>query len=336
MRKIKIAQIGINTHSHSNEIFGSICKQSDIFEVVGFVLPENERKRIPHKLIALEKYKELSLDEVLNDPEIEAVTIETDEIYLTKYALLAAKAGKHIHMEKPGGVILADFEELISIIKNTGKVFHTGYMYRYNPFIQELMHKIECGELGKIISIEAQMSCSHPISTRQWLENLPAGMMFYLGCHLLDLIFRIQGKPKRIIPLNKSSGIDGVNSTDFGMVIFEYENGVSFAKTTAVELGGFARRQLVVNGTKATVELNPLEWLLPDHSGLQTHKTVRTSTDWHTEYKKEISISFDRYDDMMKSFAKYIRGEKKNPYTPDYELELYKTILTACGEGKVL
>ena len=34
MRKIKIAQIGINTYSHSNEIFGSICKQSDIFEVV--------------------------------------------------------------------------------------------------------------------------------------------------------------------------------------------------------------------------------------------------------------------------------------------------------------
>ncbi len=38
MRKIKIAQIGINTYSHSNEIFDSIYKQSDIFEVVGYVL----------------------------------------------------------------------------------------------------------------------------------------------------------------------------------------------------------------------------------------------------------------------------------------------------------
>ena len=37
MRKIKIAQIGVNTYSHSNEIFGSICKQSYIFEVVGYV-----------------------------------------------------------------------------------------------------------------------------------------------------------------------------------------------------------------------------------------------------------------------------------------------------------
>ena len=186
MRKIKIAQIGINTYSHSNEIFGSICKQSDIFEVVGYVLPENERKRIPHKVNYYADYKELALDDVLNDPEIEAVTIETDEIYLTKYALMAAKAGKHIHMEKPGGASLADFEELISIMKKTGKVFHTGYMYRYNPYISDLINKVQNGELGEIISVEAQMNCTHPATTRQWLENLPGGMMFYLGCHLVD------------------------------------------------------------------------------------------------------------------------------------------------------
>ena len=64
MRKIKIAQIGINTYSHSNEIFGSICKQSDMFEIVGYVLPENERERIPYKIPVLEGYKELTLDEV--------------------------------------------------------------------------------------------------------------------------------------------------------------------------------------------------------------------------------------------------------------------------------
>lgn len=332
MRKIKIAQIGINLNSHSNEIFGSICKQSDIFEVVGFVLPENERERIPHKAKALEGYKELTLNEVLNNPEIEAVVIETDEIYLTKYALMAAKANKHIHMEKPGGVSLADFEKLISIMKKTGKVFHMGYMYRYNPYIQELMAQIENGELGEIISVEAQMNCTHPASTRQWLANLPGGMMFYLGCHLVDLIFRIQGKPKKIIPLNKCSGIDGISAKDFGFTVFEYENGVSFAKTTAVELGGFARRQLVVNGTKATVELNPLEWYTEDLKGLQTYRTVRTSTNWHKSEEKEKSEVLDRYDNMMYSFAEYIRGKKKNSYTLDYELELYKTILETCEE----
>ena len=52
-------------------------------------------------------------------------------------------------------------------MKETGKVFHIGYMYRYNPYIQELIAQIKDGELGEIISVEAQMNCTHPATTRQ-------------------------------------------------------------------------------------------------------------------------------------------------------------------------
>lgn len=333
MKKIKIAQIGINQYSHSNEVFNSIFNQSDLFEVVGIVFPEHEKQRIPQKLQCFDNCVELSLDEVLSNPEIEAVTIETDEIYLTKYAILAAKAGKHIHMEKPGSVGLADFEKLISIMRVTGNVFHIGYMYRYNPYISELICKAKRGDFGEILSVEAQMSCMHPPKTRQWLKEFPGGMMFFLGCHLVDLILQIKGVPQNIIPYNKCSTLDGVTSNDFCMTIFEYANGVSFAKTTAVEIGGFERRQLVVSGTKATVELKPLEWFLPDLKDMQTHRVVRSSNDWFKKSEKEISASFDRYENMMRSFAKYVRGEKQNPYSLDYELELYKSILKACGES---
>ncbi len=330
MKKIKIAQIGTNAYSHGPDIFNTLKKHSEFFEIVGYVLPENERERLPKRIQCFEGYKELSLDEVLNNPEIEAVTIETDEIYLTKYALMAAKANKHIHMEKPGGANLKDFQELISIIKKTGKVFHTGYMYRYNPFVIELMQKIKDGELGEIISVEAQMNCFQPNCLREWLSEIPSGMMFYLGCHLVDLVLQIKGEPQKIIPYNKATGIDSISTIDFGMAVFEYDNGVSFVKTSAVEFGGFERRQLVVSGTKATVELNPIEWYLPDFSGLQTCRIVRTSTNWNEKTEKEFSDPCDRYDNMIKSFAEYIRGEKQNPYTLDYELKLYKTVLKTC------
>ena len=332
MKKIRVAQIGVNSYSHSNDIFKSVEKQKDLFEIVGYVLPENERERLPQKVAYLENYRELTLDEVLKDPTIEAVTIETDEIYLTKYALMAAKVGKHIHMEKPGGRELVDFEKLIAVMKSTGKVFHTGYMYRYNPYVKELLEQVEKGDLGEIISVEAQMNCSYPAEMRRWLHDFPGGMMFFLGCHLVDLIFRIQGKPKRVIPLNQCSCLDGVTAKDFGMVALEYDHGVSFAKTTAVELGGFARRQLVVNGSKATVELNPLEWYSEDQRGLQTGRIVRRSAEWRKWDEKERSMPVDRYDTMMRSFACMVRGEQENPYTPDYELELYKLILACCGK----
>ena len=183
MRKIRVVQIGVNSHSHSGEIFKTLKKQSDLFEIAGVVLPENERQRIPNKAEVLSGYPELTLEQVLEDPTIEAVVIETDEIYLTKYALLAAKAGKHIHMEKPGGLGLTEFEELVKTVQQTAKVFHTGYMYRYNPSIQELLQKVKRGELGEIISVEAQMSCLHTDETQRWVNEFPGGMMFFLGCH---------------------------------------------------------------------------------------------------------------------------------------------------------
>ena len=331
MKKIRIAQIGMNEYSHSTQIFGSIAKQTDLFDVAGYVLPENERERLPQKLDVLKGYPELTLEEVLSDPSIEAVTVETDEVNLTKYATLAAKAGKHIHMEKPGGAVLEEFETLIGIMRQTGKVFHTGYMYRYNPFVIELMQKIKNGELGDIISVEAQMNCIHPAALREWLRGLPGGMMFYLGCHLVDLVLQIRGTPERILPFCKSSGIDGVVSEDFCMALFEYENSVSFVKTTACEIGGYDRRQLVVTGTKGMVEIKPFE-IITGHTEISCAKTEYTSTSWRDRGVHTQAEPFDRYDAMIRAFAAYVAGEKENPYTLSYELELYRTLLRCCGK----
>jgi len=261
--------------------------------------------------------------------EIEAVTVETEEIYLTKYATLVATHKKHIHMEKPGGLELAAFEKLIDMIKNNGTVFHIGYMYRYNPYIMELKEQIQHGEFGEIVSVEAQMNCVHPPKVRQWLENFPGGIMFFLGCHLVDLILQLQGKPENIIPLSRSTGHMGVTAEDFGMAVFEYPSGVSFAKVNATEVGGFGRRQLVVAGTKKTVELKPLEWY--EAGGLFTGKVEYTSNNWHDAGVAGKSDIIDRYDKMMTSFAAMVRGEMENPYTYDYELELYRTLMKVCG-----
>lgn len=330
MKPIRIAQIGVNTHSHGPQILRALKQRPERFDLVGYVLPEHERERLPDKMKCFEGYPELSLEEVLRDPTIEAVTVETDEIYLTKYAKMAAAAGKHIHMEKPGGADLKEFEALIEAVRASEKVFHTGYMYRYNPTVNHLIQRVKAGELGEIVSVEAQMSCCHPLWVRRWLKEMPHGMMFFLGCHLTDLILQIHGMPERVIPLSRATGYEGVTeSCDFGMAVFEYKNGVSFAKTTDVERGGFMRRQLVVTGTKGTVEIRPLE--VGPESGQYCEVREVTDPAWSADSEFVPSEVNPRYDLMMESFAAYVRGEKENPYTLDYELELYKTVLKTCG-----
>ena len=329
MRKIKIAQIGTSQYSHGNGIFNSLKKNSDIFEIVGYHFPENEREKFPENMEMFEGYKELALDEILNNPEIEAVAVETEEIYLTKYALMVAEHGKHLHMEKPGGIDLAGFERLVEILKLKKLVFSTGYMYRFNPKIQEAISKVKNGELGEIYSVEAHMDCKHPSDVRQWLQNFPGGMMFFLGCHLIDLIYQIQGKPEEIIPLNCSTGYNGVTADDFGMVVFKYKNGVSFAKTCANESGGFLRRQLVICGEKGTIEIKPIEAFAEGGQYTVMHETYGDA--WAKEWDTTKSEVYDRYDGMMRNFAEMVRG-KANPYSYDYELGLYKTILKCCEQ----
>ena len=329
MKKVRIAQIGTSNYSHGRSIFNSLLKQTDLYDVAGYVFPENEGEKFSDVNEVYKSSKELTLEEVLNDPTIEAVTIETEEKYLTKYALLAAKAGKHIHMEKPGGFEEADFEEFIEEMKKSGKVLHTGYMYRYNPEVKKLLKAIENGELGDIITVDAQMSGKHPDEQRAWLSEIPGGMMFFLGCHLIDIVLRIKGTPNRIVPFIKNSDVNGNNVPDTTMTVFEYDNGFAFVKTNDIEFGGFARRNLAVVGSKKTVELRPFEILCP--TGQKTTTTTFSCEDWWDNGIEFTTEVFDRYDEMVGNFAKIIRGEGENPATLDYELELYKTVLRASG-----
>ena len=297
--------------------------------MVGYALPEGEREKFPQAASAHDGYPEMTVEEILSDPTIEAVAVETEEVYLTKYARMVAEAGKHLHMEKPGGTALADFEALIACLKQKGLVFSTGYMYRFNPMLNEVIDRVKGGELGKIYSVEAHMDCCHPKEVREWLSAFPDGMMFFLGCHLIDIIYRIQGEPSEVLPLSASTGIDGVRSKDLGMAVFKYPNGVSFAKTSAAEYGGFMRRQLVICGERGTIEVRPLEAYTA--GGLYTEMKECHEASWAAEGEPRRSKVYDRYDSMMRNFAEMIRG-KENPYSYDYELALYKLVLRACGK----
>ena len=335
MNKVRIAQIGIG-HDHAPEIFPALCGLKDYFEVVGYALPECEKnnpnfqKRIH---TALAGHREMTVEDILNDPTITAVAVETEEVNLTKYALMAAQHGKHIHMDKPGGWELSEFEELIRTARKNHVVLHLGYMYRYNPCVQKLLQQVKNGELGEINSVEAHMSCCHGTAKRQWLDRFPGGMMFFLGSHLVDLVLQIQGIPERVIAFNKATGKEATTSEDLGFAVLEYKNGVSFVKSSAAEMGGFARRQLVVNGSKGSVRLMPLEmvWSEEDRLNLYTDVTEYTDTGWFSKGETKRSEAYDRYNAMMTAFAKMADGETVNPYTYDYELTVYKTLLRCCG-----
>ncbi len=333
-KKLKVAQIGIE-HDHGSETLASMKRLAEDFEVVayaetGFVAQTEYNKA---QLAALEGIPKVTVEEALAMDDLDAIAVEPHDTLLSKYAQMVADKGIHLHVDKPCATDYPSMKKLIDTVKAKNIVFHTGYMYRFNPMVNKTLEMVKNGELGEIFSVEAHMDCEHVPSKREWLNGVPGGMMMFLGCHLVDLIKMFHGYTKDVTCLSTSTHLENVHSKDYGFALFKYDNGLSFAKTCAREIGGFDRRQLVVCGSKGTVEIKPLERYT--NIGMQSYMSYVTDSmtkgQWKDCKMNVDSAPYDRYDGMMHNFAQKIRGEITDMFTPDYEMELYEMVAKACG-----
>ena len=307
MEKIKIAQIGTSETTHALHIFQTLHKMKNVFEVVAIADVDKHKRGVNP---AYSVTPMMSVDELLDYPGLDAVVIDCDEELLTEYAIKAANKKLPIQFEKPGSVSDADFDKLIDIVKSNNTIFSASYMYRYNPAVVHAKKLIAEGKLGDIFSIEAQMNCFHELGARRMYSHMPCGIMYYLGCHLVDLVYQLQGDPLEVLPM--STCVENDEVTDFGMAVFKYNNGVSFVKTCGAEIGGWEHRSLYICGTKGSIEINPLEFGLRgefiNSCTLKFH-SADTTTIESTTYK------YDRYMSMLNSFAQMVKGEKENPFS---------------------
>ena len=322
MNKIKIGQIGIG-HNHGEAKMLAVRKFPELFEVVGYA-EENERwieKRGSNS--GYEGLSYLSVEEVIEKSD--AILIESDVWDLTKYAKMCVDAGKHIHMDKPASGTLEEYKYILDTAKEKNLVVQLGYMYRYNPAVLKCFEHIKNGDLGEIYSINAEMSTFHPIEYRKWLTNFGGGIMYILGSHLVDLIVYMLGEPKKVTSFLKRTGLDGVDFEDNNLAVLEYDKALARIFVSSVEVNGFGRRQLMVSGSKGTVNICPLERPI-------TMTYSDTSIADKTYEDRKITISFEdntadgRYDDMMQDFYAYIKGTKQNPFTYKHDFLVQRVL----------
>jgi len=325
MKKVKVAMYGTGA-AHAIGALGTLRELNEYFDFVGVCEPDEKLKSRAEETEYYKGVHWLTETEMLKITDLDAVVVESEEVNLTKSAIAMARKGLHIFMDKPGGESLEDFEELIRIMKNTGKVFYTGYMYRHNPSVIHAKKLVSDGVLGDITSVEAQMSIR--FDTTDSLLKFKGGITYFLGCHLIDLIYSILGEPKKVVPHSASTRADFNDSLDYGFTVYEYDNGVSFIKTNATEVNGFDRRQIVITGTRGTVEIRPVE-LFDKVDTLYLTSEMKVSVSDGNKVAEEVIKfpKYKRYDDMFIDFARCVVGEKTNNYSYDYERGLHRLIM---------
>ncbi len=327
MKKIKLGQIGIG-HNHGEAKMLAARKFPELFEIVGYA---EENEDWIEKRGGAEGYrglKRLSTDEVIKQSD--AVLIETDVWNLTETAQKCIDAGKHIHMDKPASGTLDEYKYLLDSAKKKNLVVQLGYMYRYNPAVLKCMEHIKNGDLGEIYSINAEMSTYHDIGYKKWLTNFRGGIMYILGSHLVDLIVYILGEPEKVTSFMKHTGLDGVDFEDNNLAVLEYDKALARVFVSSVEVNGWGRRQLMVSGSRGTVNIMPIE-----NCCTMTYADTKISTMPYEDMKKDAEIKDVpkdcRYDDMMKDFYAYITGTKKKPFTYEHDYLVQKVLYEIIG-----
>ena len=149
--------------------------------------------------------------------------------------------------------------------------------------------------------------------------------MYILGSHLVDLIVYILGEPDTVHPFLKSTGLDGIHVEDNNLAVLEYDKALARIFVSSVEVNGFGRRQLMVSGSRGTVNICPLERPIT-MTYSDTDITDKTYEDVKTVIPFVDNTSDGRYDVMMHDFYSYIVGEKKNPFTYDHEYLVQKVL----------
>ena len=184
-----------------------------------------------------------------------------------------------------------------------------GYMYRYNPAIVLLRDVLRRGWLGEPFEVHAVMSKKIDEPARNKLSRYAGGTMFELGCHLIDLVVGILGKPQDIHAFPRHSSAVNDSLKDNMLAVFEYEKSTATIRTSVNEVDGFERRQLVVCGSEGTFHIQPL-----DNPTARVTFSKRRGT-YQAGYQDVTFDGYQRYVEDVKDLAKIVRHEKDDDFS---------------------
>jgi myo-inositol 2-dehydrogenase/D-chiro-inositol 1-dehydrogenase len=160
--------------------------------------------------VAEQAAEELGIDlaykdyqEVMKNPEIDAVIIACPTKYHKEITIAAAKAGKHVFCEKPMAMDEQECDEMIAAAKENNIKLQIGFMRRFDESFQEAKKLIDAGEIGEVVSVKSHTRgpskpkewmydisisngplgevCSHDIDTVRWFTGSEIDSLYAVG-----------------------------------------------------------------------------------------------------------------------------------------------------------
>ncbi len=321
--KIRVGQIGTK-HAHASGKMDAVRKLSEHFEVVGVVEADAAQRTKMENAPTYRGLNWMTAEQLLAAPELQLVLVETEIDQLLETAERCLLAGAHIHLDKPAGASLDHWRRVTALAAEQQRMIQMGYMFRSNPAFLWLFDAIKAGWLGDIFEVHGVISKQLAASERAELAKYRGGAMFELGCHLIDGVVKLLGKPTTVTAFNRCTRPEIDSLRDNCLAIFEYPRATATIRSSLVEVEGGRRRQLTVCGTQGTIEILPLE---PPQLTLTLDRP-------QGKFRKgtqvvELPKMAGRYDGDLLSFASAIRGEQVYDYPLQHDETVQACVLQA-------
>ncbi len=174
-----------------------------------------------------------SYGRVLKDPEINAVVLTTPHSLHVKQIIQAAKAGKHVFVEKPITLTRKTAEKAIEAARAAGITLGIGLNRRHAPSFVEMMNRIRAGAIGDVLHVEAAHSGPTgygltPDSWRSTRAEAPAGGMTARGIHTLDAMIQVAGLVASVYAFSDNRKLPaGVDMDDTTSMLLKFANGAT-------------------------------------------------------------------------------------------------------------
>ena len=222
MKKVKIGVIGAGGIARRRTIPGMLLADNIELTAVMDIMKIDE---IAAEFKVKKAYDKV--EDLLADPNVEAVYIATPASKHLEQIEMAAAAGKHVLCEKPLTMKVEEAVKAVAACKKAGVYLQEGYMMTFHAAHQAIRKVIDEGKIGKPVYMRAQLSCWYPPIPGAWRQD-PAkgggGSLIDMATHLYDLLEFFNGPIRKIVALTGNQ-VQNYKSEDSSTSLLEFANG---------------------------------------------------------------------------------------------------------------
>ena len=197
------------------------------------------------------------LGRALAEPAVGAVVLATPHSQHADQVIAAAKAGRHVFVEKPFTLDAASARAAAKACRDAGVILAFGHNRRFLPAMSEMKRLVASGALGEILHIEGNFSGNfglgyQPGIWRATPAESPAGGMTAMGIHIIDAFIGLAGRI-RSLRCESHRKVLAVDLDDTTSMLARFESGATGYVSTLLATGRIVRVQ--VFGTRGWLHL---------------------------------------------------------------------------------